>query len=199
MEPETNTTPNDSKDEAVHSEGSRGETSNAAHALDAKLRGPLAPLEMALDGVFGKKAAYQLPTDIKQLLVKFAPWLSLVAGILGVLSAVNMWRAAHYVNRTSEAFGVSEYVLPSQLSVMFWISLAMTILFSVLALLAFPGLKAEKKVGWNFMFYSMLANVLYGVVSLFYGGGGLSSFIFALIMSAVGFYILFQVRDQYKV
>ena len=75
----------------------------------------------------------------------------------------------------------------------------MTLLFSVLAFLAFPGLRAKKKIGWNLMFYSMLANIVYGVISLFYENGGISALISALIMSAIGFYILFQIRDRYKV
>lgn len=181
-------------------------TGEAANRIDAKLSGPLAPLEESLDGVFGSKAAYQLPANIKKLLVDIAPWLSLLAGVLGIFSAYGIWRAAHYVSELSnslnsyaEAFGVSTYTQSPQLSLMFWISIAMTLLFSALAFLAFPGLKAKKKVGWNFMFYSMLANIAYGVVSLFYDGGGAGALLGALIGSAIGLYILFQIRSNYLV
>lgn len=178
----------------------------AAHALDTKLSGPLAPLESALDDVFGKKASYQLPKDIKNLLVTLAPWLALIGGVLGVFSAYNMWKWAHRANQAIETFntmlgGALKDIVPKQdvsLGLMFWLSIAMTLLFAVLALLAFPGLKAQKKVGWNLMFYSLIANVAYGVVSLFYSGGGFGTFGMAVISSVIGTYILFQVREHYK-
>ncbi len=170
--------------------------SHAANKLDAKLSGPLAPLENALDGVFGSKSPYQLPTDMKDLFVKIVPWLSLIAGILGFLSAISLWRMAHYLN-ISIVEGMSDYITP-QLNLAFWLSLLLTLAFSVLALMAFPGLKAMKKVGWNLMFYSMLANIAYGIASLFYSNGGVFGLISALIMSAIGFYILFQIRNRYN-
>lgn len=172
---------------------------NAANALDAKLSGPLAPVENALNDVFGDKASFQLPKDIKELLVKIAPWLALIGGILGLISAYNIWQWAHRVNRITEAFRVFDTVLPQQsvnLSLMFWVSIATTVLFAVLALLAFPGLQAKKKVGWNLMFYSLLANIAYSVATLFYDGG--NSFLMTLVTSAVGLFILFQVRSHYK-
>ncbi len=176
---------------------------DAANRLDAKLSGPLAPLEEALDGVFGSKAQYQLPADIKKLLVAIAPWLALIGGVLGILSAYNLWQWAHRLDRANEAinqmFGT---MIPSQtvdLSLMFWLSIVMTLVFAVLALLAFPGLKAQKKVGWNLMFYSMIANIAYGIVSLFYEGGGAGALLSSLIVSAIGLYILFQVRSRYLV
>ncbi len=170
---------------------------DAANRLDAKLSGPLAPLEVALDDVFGSKAQYQLPENIKKMLVEFAPWLALVGGVLGILSAYNLWQWAHRLESINRVFGD---IIPAQnvsLGLMFWLSIAATLLFAALALLAFPGLKAKKKVGWNLMFYSMIANVAYGVVSLFYDGGGVGSLLTALVMSAIGFYILFQIRSNY--
>lgn len=169
---------------------------DAVRKLDARLSGPLAPLEKALDGIFGTKAAYQLPADMKDLLVTIVPWLSLIAGILGALSALSLWQMAHRIGRFAGDFGVADYV--PDLSLAFWLSLIMTLVFSALAFMAFPGLKAKKKVGWNLMFYSMLANIVYGLVSLFYSNGGVYGLIGAVIMSAIGFYILFQIRDRYR-
>lgn len=177
--------------------------SNAAGALDARLSGPLAPLEKALDDVFGEKASYQLPKDVKDMLVKIAPWLALIGGILGFVSAYNLWQWAHRANRALESLNAAfGSIVPAQsveLGLTFWLSIVMTLVFAVLALLAFPGLKAKKKVGWNLMFYSMIANVLYGIVSVFYEGGGIGSLLASLIISAIGLYILFQVRANYKV
>lgn len=185
-------------------EAAERHASNAANALDAKLSGPLAPLERGLDEMFGEKASYQLPSDIKDTLVKIAPWLSLLAGVFGLFSAFSLWQAAHRVNRVLDSFnqlstslGIDQ--VSAQLGLTFWISLGMTLVFAVLALLAFPGLKAKKKVGWNLMFYSLIANVGYGVASLFYYRMDIGSLLGAVIMSAIGAYILFQVRSRYEV
>lgn len=190
------------KDTGAAMEAAERHAGKAAHALDAKLSGPLAPLESALDDIFGKKAPFQLPNNIKDTLVKIAPWLALLGGVFGIVGAIGMWNAAHTANRwidaINDAYGA---IIPTQapsLTLWFWLSLATMVLFAVLAFISFPGLRAKKKVGWNLMFYSMLANILYGVVSLFYSGGGTGSFVSALISSVIGLYILFQVRAHYK-
>lgn len=176
----------------------------AASAISAKFSGPLAPLEKGLDGVLGEKAPYKLPQNVRETLVKIAPWLSLAGGIFGLISALGLWRAAHtvnelvdYANRLSATFGGPTQSV-ARLGVTFWLSIAMLVVFAVLAFLAFPGLKAKKKTGWNLMFYSALANVAYGVIALFYDGAGFSSFIGALVGTAISLYLLFQVRSHYK-
>lgn len=176
--------------------------SSAAKALDAKLSGPLAPVEKALNDVLGEKSGLKLPKNAKEGLVKIAPWLSLIGGVLGILSAISLWRAAHqvnvwvdYANQLSAQLGGPT---TNNLGVTFWLSIIMMVIFAALALLAFPGLKDKKKTGWNIAFYSMLAQVVYGVVSLFYSGGGFGSLGLSLVSAGVGFFLLFQVRSYYK-
>ncbi len=194
---DTEKTSKETKDAKAAADAAQHHASKAADALDAKLSGPLAPLEKALDGIFGEKSSVQLPKDFRELLVKIAPWLSLVAGVLGIFSAIGIWRAAHYVsefNRLYEAAGMR--VTGPDLTLMFWLSIASTVVFAALALLAFPGLKAQKKVGWNLIFYSVLANIAYAIISLI---GSYGNFFGALIGSVIGLFILFQIRSHYKV
>lgn len=175
----------------------------AAAAVSAKLSGPLAPLEKFLDDVLGTKAAYKLPKNWKDGLVKIAPWLSLAGAVLGVLSAINLWRSAHYVsewidyaNRVSASFGGPTHT--TKLGLFFWLSLISLLVFSLLSLLAFPGLKNHKKTGWNLMFYSALASAVLAIVSLFYSGAGFGSFLLSALGTLLGLYLLFQVRSYYK-
>ncbi len=156
-----------------------------------------------MNDLFGEKAPYKLPENARKTLVKIAPWLSLAGGVLGILSAAGLWRAAHYVNewvdvtnRLSANFGVAAQT--PKLGVTFWLSLVMLVIFSALAFLAFPGLKARKKTGWDLMFYSSLASAVYGVVSLFYDGGGFGSLLGALLGATISMYLLFQVRGHYS-
>lgn len=173
---EANKASNDKTGNAqTKTEAAEQRAASAAHALDARLSGPLAPLESALNDAFGEKATYQLPKEFKELLVKIAPWLALISGVLGLLTAFNLWQFANRVNRWRDAIdqsiGAWIPVEDTRLELTFWFAIVAILLFSVLALLAFPGLKSQKKVGWNLMFYSMIASIAYSIVSLFYSGG----------------------------
>ena len=75
--------------------------------------------------------------------------------------------------------------------------MALVAVQGVIYLLAYPGLKAHKKAGWNYLFYGALLNVVYAVATLFNDYQGGSSFVGGLIGSAIGFYLLFQVRSAY--
>ena len=78
-----------------------------------------------------------------------------------------------------------------------WLALAVLVVEAVLYLLAFPGLRDRKKFGWNYLYWGALVNVAYAVVSLFDGYNGVGNFVGALIGSAVGLWLLFQVRSSY--
>lgn len=187
-------------------EGAERRAASAAMALDARLSGPLAPLEKSLNDAFGEKASYQLPKEFKELLVKLAPWFALIGGVLGAFSAYNLWRAAHYVNqwtesvnRFSESFGVRVPVTEPTLGPAFWLSIASIVIVAILSLLAFPGLKDRKKVGWNLMFYALLVNIAHSIITLFGSGDKLGAFMVTVLASLIGFYILFQLRSYYVI
>ena len=192
----------DSKQTKSNQSGDRA--NRAADAISAKFSGPLAPLEKALDGVLGEKAPYKIPAKARETLVKISPWISLVSGILGLLAALALWRAAHLVNQVSDSLRQLSAVYGTttqqvdKLGLAFWLALIALVAFSLLALLAFPGLKNRKKTGWNLMFFSTLANLVYAVITLFYDGAGQGSFFGTAIGSVIGLYLLFQVRSYYK-
>lgn len=175
----------------------------ASDALSARLSGPLAPLEKKLNELLVKKAPVQIPPAGREAIAKYSPWISLLAGLFGLFAALALWRAAHtvnelveFANRISASVGAESTV--AKLGVAFWLSLGALVLFSVLALVAVPALKARKKTGWNLAFYSVLANLLYGVFALFYDGAGFGSFISAAIGTLLSLYVLFQVRSYFK-
>ena len=54
----------------------------------------------------------QLPADAKKTLVEWMPWISLVAGVLGLWAALALWRLydvvspyAEFANEISRAYG----------------------------------------------------------------------------------------------
>ena len=123
-----------------------------------------------------KKAPFQLPDALKEFIVKFGPWITVVLLILSL-------PALFIVLGLSVAFvpiGVAYGLL---WSVAFCLHL-------VLMALALPGLFARKMSGWTLMFYAQVVSVVSSLVSYQVVG--------ALIFGLISFYILFQVRSLYK-
>lgn len=163
--------------------------------------GPLNQLETSLAGVF--KGAPKLPKGFKDWLVKYLPWFTLIGGLLSIWAAWSLWHWAHianalinYANSLSQAFG-GQTVATSRMTVGIWLGVIVLAVEAVVYLLAFPGLKAHKKAGWNMLFLGSIINVVYGVVVMFTDYGGAGNLIGALIGTIIGWWILFQIRDYY--
>lgn len=160
-------------------------------------------LETKLVDVF--KAAPKIPDNGRKSIVNAMPWIALIFGVLQVWAAFAAWRnadrlsdAVSGLNELSRAFGGS--TTSYDLGVFFWVMVAATAVSGALLLLAYPGLKEKKKVGWNWIFYGTLFNVVIGLASLFvddYYGGGFGDLVMSLVSTAIGLWILFQIRDSY--
>lgn len=131
-------------------------------------------------------------------------WLALIFGVLQLWAAWALWRLSDYIEPLNRAADyVNEYfgrtVVDNSLNFFFYAAVVVVAIDAVILLLAVPGLKAYKKIGWNLLFYSLLLNVVYGFVRMFSDvGGGLWAFLWGLLISAVVGYFLFQVRDNFK-
>ncbi len=159
-------------------------------------------VEKQLDEIFVKNAP-KLPEGGKKWLVKYLPWITLILGILSLLAAINTWRWANAsvqlidaANQLAQTYGIDTDL--NRLTVWIWISLIILTIQALLYIFAFSPLKNLKKSGWNLVFYVALINIIYAVVLLFSDYGGVGSFIFSMIGSAVGLYLLFQIRSHYK-
>ncbi|HUQ85638.1 MAG TPA: hypothetical protein VM077_04900 [Candidatus Limnocylindrales bacterium] len=138
----------------------------------------------SMDDFFKKAPA--LPVTWREFLVKVSPWLALVFGIIGViggLAAVGLLTALSPLAIFGGTSGVASYG-GGVIAGFIWLASA------VLEVIAFPGLKARKIVGWNWLFWSQALSVLGSVVA-----GSLGSAILGFLL---GFYILFQIRSYYK-
>jgi len=168
------------------------------------------PLESTLADIFVKKAP-KISEGGRKALTEWAPWIALVVGVLSLWSAWILWHWAHlanaavnFANDLCHAYGgyapstCSAAANASRLSFWVWLGLIVLAIEGVLYLLAFSGLRDRKRSGWNLLYYGALVNVAYAVVSLFTDYSGVSHFLGAVIGSAVGFWVLFQVRDLYK-
>lgn len=161
-------------------------------------------LETKMEEALVKKAPFQIPQKGKETLVNIMPWLALVAGVLGLLAARAHWNFGHYenelidsINQLSRAYGFTDPT--ASLGVAYWLAFGALILFSVLYLVAFPGLRARSKSrGWNIVFYAAILSVVYSVILIFVDRRGVDSFIWNALVAVASLYLLFQVRSLYK-
>ncbi len=141
-------------------------------------------LMTTLDLYLVKKAPV-LPKSIKELLVSLAPWLELVGAIfsLRAISALFGFNAMMYgtpyggymMGRAGYGFSLSTIFLLASM---------------VLMILAIPGLFKRTKMGWNYVFYSVLVNAVYSLVTFNFFG--------LIVSSLISLYLLFQVKSYYK-
>lgn len=158
-------------------------------------------LEDKLDELLVKKAPYKLPENFKKGLVTAMPWLALIGGILSLLGAMGVYQlvtvASSWIgvaNELSNAYGYSGY--SSSFGPLLWLSLALLVVEAVVSFMAFSPLKENKKRGWDLMFWLSLLNVAYAVIYLI-AAPNIMQFIFSLLGSAIGLYLLFQIRSHY--
>jgi hypothetical protein len=130
-----------------------------------------------LDYYLVQKAPFQLPEAIKEVLVKFGPWIVVLLLVLS-LPALFM------------LFGLSVAVVPyGAISHGLLWSLAFCVQLGLMVL-SLPGLFARKMSGWTLMFYSQVVGVVASLLTYAILG--------ALIGGLIGFYILFQIRSLYR-
>ncbi|KKT48720.1 MAG: hypothetical protein UW41_C0020G0009 [Candidatus Collierbacteria bacterium GW2011_GWC2_44_18] len=131
------------------------------------------------------KKAPALPKNVKDILVSVAPWLEVIGAIftLPAIFALFGFNAMMYgtpyggyaVARAGYGFSIASFFLFAGL---------------VLMLLAIPGLFKRSKMGWNYVFYSVLVNAVYSLISFQLFG--------LIIGTLISLYLLFQVKSYYK-
>ncbi len=154
--------------------------------------------ETALGGVF--KGAPKLSNSTKETLVKIWPWLALIFGVIQLFAALALWRLMHVADTITSFYGqvLNNYSVYSSTDKLFiYLGILLLLIDAIILLMAYPKLAKRQKSGWDLIFLGSLLNVVYSLVNMFIKGRGLTDFLMSLIGSAVGFYLLFQVREKY--
>ncbi len=142
----------------------------------------LSQLEDILQIYLVKKAPV-LPTNFKEAVVNFAPWVTLILMILALPLVLAI-------------FGLGAVLAPfSFLGGMhaganYFISFGLSAVSLVMEALAIPGLFKKTQKGWYLVYYASLVGVLQNVINFNLGG--------LIVGSLLGLYLLFQVKSYYK-
>lgn len=156
-------------------------------------------LEQKLGSLY--KGAPALSNSIKETLVNILPWLVLVVGVLQLFAAWRLWGLARQVGNVSNAVSalyITEGRISSTDKPFIYLGSIILLVNAVILLKAYSHLKTHKRAGWDLLFLSAVINAGYSVTQLFITGRGISMFIFNILGSVIGFYLLFQVKSKYS-
>ena len=151
------------------------------------LKQALGQLEDILEVYLVKKAPFSIPEKWKELIVQFAPYLTILGIIVSVPAVLAVLGLGALVSPFTAFLG-PRYALSYGFNyVLSMIALAVVIVFEALAI---PGLFKREEKAWRFLFYASLVNVVSG----FFSGDWVGMIVGALL----SWYVLFQVKEYYK-
>lgn len=146
------------------------------------LKGSLNQLESTLDLYFVKKAP-ALPANIKELIVKFGPYLVLLSIIVSVPAILTLLGVGAFLAPFGYGAGTG-YGLNYTISILF------LVVNVVMMALALPGLFKRTLSSWKLVFYASLISIVSSLAGF--------NFVGALINAVISFYFLFQIKSYYK-
>lgn len=142
-------------------------------------------LEKTLDEYFGEKAP-ALPHNIKEIIVKIAPYLAILGVILSLPAILLLLGLGSLATVLAPLGGVPAVTsLPTM-----WLGILLLIPTVVLEAMAIPGLFARKTVAWKYLYWAQLISVLAAILQL--------NIVGAILTAVIGFYLLFQVKSFYR-
>lgn len=136
-------------------------------------------LEKLWDEYLVQNAPFEIPTNIKDVLVQAAPYITIILLIIMLPAVI-------------AALGISWIlaVLAPFAGFLAIVSLLLVIFGFVLKAMAIKPLFARSKKWWDLVFYSTLV----GFVSSLLSG----SIVWGIIALVIGLYVLFQIKSYYK-
>ena len=142
-------------------------------------------LEVLLNDYLGKKAP-AIPDNIKETLVSFAPYISIIEIVIALPAITAIFGLGAMMSFLTPYAGVA-YM---NLGVMYYIGLIGIIISAVLNGMAIPGLFKRTLGAWKLMYYATLASFVGAVIQ--------GSIVNGLLGALIGMYVLFQVKNKYK-
>lgn len=139
----------------------------------------LSDLEKRLGQIF--KNAPNLPSDIKDLIVDYGPYLALIGGIMGLLSG--------FVFKLYTGVFSPTYALTGLFLWNYYLQTILNLVASVIMIVSFKPLKEKEYRGWQMLFYLTLIYAVFAIFSLSLAG---------LVGVILSFYLLFQIRGKYR-
>lgn len=156
------------------------------HNKSSQLFALVSQIDTALDPYFTKKAP-QLPDNIRELLVKLAPYFTILGVILAALGLLVLIGVSAFASPFLLMFagvGGAQAIAGGVLGIIFMAIQA------GLEAMAIPGLFKNQRSAWELLYIAALVGVIYNLVSMN---------LFSLVVNfLISFYILYQIKSYYK-
>lgn len=130
------------------------------------------------------KKVPSLPTNLKEMLVKFAPWAAIITVVLAIPTIISFLGIGSYMNIYGYSYIGRHFGARYLLLIIF---LATNVILKGLSI---SPLFSKSIKGWNLFFYSTLLYFVYSIITFDIVGG--------LISTLISIYLLFQVKEYYK-
>lgn len=152
------------------------------------LKGSFNKIEVLCDEYLVKKAPFTLPANVKEIIVKLAPYFAIVAVVLGIPAVLVFFGLGTFIVPMGIVGGLASgrpflgfgYILAT-------IILAINIIIEAMAI---PGLFSRSKSAWRLIYYASLINIVHGLITFNLGG--------MIVGGLISLYFIFQVKEYYK-
>ncbi|MFA9288938.1 MAG: hypothetical protein ACEQSA_03600 [Weeksellaceae bacterium] len=124
-----------------------------------------------------------LPTNIKELIVKLTPWLTLIFLILALPALLFLFGLGSFLTPLAFLGGAGE-------GTAYIITMVFSLIVVILEAMAIPGLFNRTRTGWMYLFYATLIGGVQNIVTFNIGG--------LIIGTLLSLYLLYQVKTYYK-
>jgi uncharacterized BrkB/YihY/UPF0761 family membrane protein len=156
-------------------------------------------IESSLEKAF--KGLPDISESGRESIAKILPIGALIVGVLQLVAAWSLYDIVRVADKFSDtvlgSLGVGTSLLSGGDKLFIYLGLAFLVVDSVILLMAYSGLAARKKRGWDLLFLGALLNAAYAVLSLFITGQGFGTFLMNVIGSGLTFWVLFQVKGKF--
>ena len=138
------------------------------------------PLEKEIGGIFTNFPAF--PDNIKEILVKIAPYGAILAAVFGVIGLLTVFG----LGSIAAGIGALNY---GGSGVLYYISMAVLAVMVFLYATAIKPLMNREKKGWDNLYYVEILSLITNLLSF--------SIVGFILSFVIGFWVLFQVKDKY--
>ncbi len=142
----------------------------------------LSTIESRLESLFARLPS--LPIDVKELIVKYGPYIVLVGGIVTLATTVSAFLQ-----------GLTSVSLAPMLPLNAYLSLLFNLVIGIALLLSFKPLRSQHIKGWRTL---LSVNLLYIVFTLISFLLFPLFFVFGFAGPLISLYLLFQVKSYYR-
>ena len=156
-------------------------------------------LDVYLEKIFGK--VQHLSPANRELVAQSWPIMALIFGAIQLYWAWVLWGITRYTIPDSDFYDRIYVQYPDVIQgvekLVFYMGILILVAEAVILFIAYSKLKARARSGWNLLFLAMAINTLNAFLSLFISERGFASFVFGMLSSIIGFYLLYEVRGKY--